>query len=289
MWDFLQIVITGLTIGSIFAIVGLGFTAIYNSSGVINFAQGDFVMLGGFFGYLLLTLWHQPFSLGVVAALVILIVIGLVLQYGVVYPLSNRQASVVTIIIGTMAASMIFSGVVGSITGYDYLRVDSPLPIEALKIGELRILPHSVLILGVTIGMAVLYWFFLKTTIWGKALEAVRFSRKAASVLGIPITGMVALTFAISAAMGGVAGLLVAPLVTVDAKMGLPLVINGFIAAIVGGLGNPMGAVIGGFLVGIINIIVTRYLSSGYAMTLTFVVLLIILIFRPQGLLGERT
>jgi len=289
MADFAQILIAGLTIGSIFAIVGLGFTAIYNSSGVINFVQGDFVMLGGFFAYLMITKGGLPFLPGVIIVVVILLFAGLLLQYGVVFPLIKRRASVVTMIIGTMAASMIISGAVGSVTGYEFMRVDSPLPLEAWTLGEVKVLPHNALIIGITLAMALLYWFFLKTTIWGKALEAVKHSHEAANVLGIPIVPMIALTFAISAAMGGIAGVLVAPLVTVDAKMGLALVINGFIAAILGGLGNPIGAVLGGFLVGIIHIIVTRYLSSGYAMSLTFVVLLVILLFRPQGLLGERT
>lgn len=289
MEAFAAVLVAGLTIGSVYALIGLGFAAIYNSSGVINFANGDFAMLGGFFAYLLITTLHLPYWVGMLVVVALLALVGLLLQYGLINPLMLRRSSVVTIIIATLGASMIFGGAVGSATGYSYLRVDSPFPLEVLTIGPFNIMEHNALIIVVTIGIALLYWLFLKRTIWGKALEAVKFSRETARLIGIPATGLVSLTFAISAGMGGIAGVLIAPLVTVDAHMGLPLVINGFIAAIVGGLGNPMGALLGGFVVGLINVMITRYISSAYAMTLTFVVLLVILMFRPSGLLGERT
>lgn len=288
MQDFLQILVVGITEGCIYGLIGLSFTAIFNACGVINFAQGDYLMVGGVLGWLFLTNLELPIAAAFVGVIVALAILGFGTYRLLIQPLMNRRAAVTTMIIGTIAIAMIITGVTGLQTHYNYLRVPDFLGIKPWSFGGIFVAPQKVLAVVATAVLVFAFWWMLKRTIFGMALRATGFSKDVATLVGIRTSSMVALSFVISASISGVAGLVVAPFATPHALMGLPFVVKGFIAAIIGGFGNPYAALVGGLLLGIVTVLLTGYWSSAHAHIGTFIVLLIVLLIRPQGLFGER-
>lgn len=285
MVDIIQMLIAGISLGSIYGLVALTFTAIYNASKIINFAQGEFLMLGAIFASILLLTLHLNYWLVLIIIIVITAIVGLVLERVVVTPLLNRRTPLVTIIIATMGVAMMIAGGTGIATRYAWMRVPAPLGIDPWWLGEVAILPQNALVIIATIILVLLYWFLLKKTMIGTALRATGFNSEMASLVGIQVSWMVAFSFIISAAMAGIAGMLVGPLTTPYYLMGLPLVVKGFVAAILGGLGNPYAAVVGGVILGVLNVWLSGY-APAYAEVGTFGILLAVLLLRPHGLFG---
>jgi len=287
MADVLQLCVAGIAVGCAYGIVGLTFTAIYNASRVINLAQGEFVMLGTLFAYYFLLRLHWNFWATLILIIVLSIIFGLALEWVVVRPLNAQHASIVTIIIATMAAGMIVSGGVGVATKFLMWRVPAPLGMQPWRLGSVAILPQNVLVIIATVLMVFSYWFLLNRTMRGRALKATGIDADMATLVAISVSQMVALSFIISAAMAGLAGLLVGPLTAPTYSVGFPLVVKGFVSAIVGGLGNPYAAVVGGIIVGVLNVWLSGF-APAYAEVGTFAVLLIVLLLRPYGLFGEK-
>jgi branched-chain amino acid transport system permease protein len=274
--------------GSVYGLVALTFTSIYNASRVINFAQGEFVMLGSLGVFFFSGILHLPIVLTFLFTIALVSIVGLAIQQLMVNPLVARGAPSFTLILGTLGAGLIVSGVVGAATDYAWLRVDSLVGNEPLCMFGVRIMPQNLSIIIATGLLVVAYWFFLKKTFWGMTLRATGADTDMARLIGIRSSTIIGLAFVISAAMSAVTGILVAPIAHASATMGLPLVIKGFIACIFGGLGNPYAAVSGGLFLGMVGAFLTGYYSSAYAEIITFVILLLILLLRPQGLFGER-
>ena len=283
--QFAQFLLTGLTVGAIYALVALGFSIIYNASQVINFAQGEFVMIGGMSSVWLVDS-GLPLPVAVVLAVAVAALLGLLLEKFAVEP--ARGASVVTLIIITIGASILLRGL-ATLIWDKKIHALKPFSGEApIQIAGATILPQSLWVLGVTFAIVLLLSWFFGRTLLGKALLATSHNRLAAQLVGISVRHVLMLSFSLSAALGAIAGILIAPITFTSWDVGVMLGLKGFAAAILGGLGSGPGAVLGGVMLGVAEAMSAGYLSSAYKDAIAFVILLVVLVFMPNGLLGRR-
>ncbi len=286
MAEFLQFLFSGLTVGAIYAMVGVGFAIIYNSSQVINFAQGEFVMIGGMATVALTANAGLPLALAVPIAIAIAALTGLALQKFAIEP--SRGASVATVIIITIGASIFIRGVVEVALGKNDRALESFSGDEPLRVAGATLLPQSLWVLGALVAVAIGLKLFFDRTRVGKAMLATAQNRLAAQLVGIEVNRIMLLSFGLSAALGALAGLLTAPITLTRYDVGIMLGLKGFCAAILGGLGSAWGALIGGLLLGIVEQMSAGYFSSAYKDAVAFVIILAVLFVRPSGLFGAR-
>ncbi len=284
MAEFLQFFFSGLTVGAVYALVALGFTLIYNASDVINFAQGEFVMLGGM-STVFLALAGMPLPLAAFAAVVITTAVGIALYRFTIEP--ARDASVVSLIMITIGASIFLRGVAQVIFDKRFHSLPPLFGTEPLRIGGAAVLPQSLVVLGGAAIIVMLLWLFVDRTLLGKAVIATAVNRLAARLVGIDTRRIIGLSFAVSAAIGAVAGILITPIAPTSYDVGTLLALKGFAAAMLGGIRSALGAVIGGLVLGMLEAFSAGYLSSKYKDAVAFVVILAVLLVMPQGLLGR--
>ncbi|MGA7017810.1 MAG: branched-chain amino acid ABC transporter permease, partial [Pseudolabrys sp.] len=283
MAEFLQFAFSGLTVGAIYALVALGFTLIFNSSDVVNFAQGEFVMLGGMVT-VFATAAGVPLPLAALLAILVAVAVGLLLHRLAIEP--ARGASPITLIIITIGASILLRGLAATFFDKNYHSLPPFFGSEPLIIGGAALLPQSIVVLmGVGL-IVVLLWAFLTRTLTGKAMLATAANRLAARLVGINTSAVVGLSFMISAAIGALGGILAAPITLTNYDVGTMLALKGFAAAMLGGMGNPLGAVAGGLLLGLLEAFNAGYVSSQYKDAVAFIVILLVLFSMPQGLFG---
>ncbi len=286
MTEMLQFFMSGITVGAIYALVALGFTIIYNSSGVVNFAQGEFVMLGGMTTSFLVHAGN-PVPLSILAAIVITIIVGILLNKLAIEP--AKGASVVSLIIITIGASIFLRGAAQIIFDKQIHRFDSFNGDIPINIAGATILPQSLWVLfGAASIFSGLYLFFNRTMM-GKAVLATANNRMAAKLVGINTNWIMTFSFGLAAAIGATAGALVTPITLTSYDIGVMLALKGFAAAMLGGIGNPIGALVGGLLIGLIEASTAGYISSNYKDASSFIVILLVLFVRPQGLFGFKT
>ncbi|MEO7030950.1 MAG: branched-chain amino acid ABC transporter permease [Herbaspirillum sp.] len=283
--QFLQFLFSGITVGAAYALAALGFAIIYNASGVINFAQGEFVMLGGMFAAGLLGL-GLPFALAIALAIILTGVVGLALEKFAIEP--AKDAEVVTLIIITVGASLALRGLVEVSMGKGNRMLPSFSGDTPIEIMGASLLPQSLWILGVALViMLLLGWFFGRTRL-GKAMLATSYNPLAAQLVGINTKVVLLLSFGLSAILGAIGGIILAPITYTSYDVGIMLGLKGFAAAVLGGLGGGVGAVAGGLILGIAEAMTAGYISSAYKDAVPFVLLLLILFFRPTGLFGAK-
>jgi branched-chain amino acid transport system permease protein len=284
MQELLQYFFSGITNGAIYAVIALGFSMLYNSTGLINFAQGEFVMLGALS---LISLW-KGFQLPLLpaCALSVLIVasVGLLLERVAIH--SVRKPHPIVLVIITIGASIFLRGVGMLSWGKDAYSAPSFSRHAPFELAGATLLPQSLWILGVLVLIVVGLQYFYKQTLTGKAMRACAINKKASWLLGIPSERMVLLAFAVSAAMGGIGGILIAPITMSGYDMGTTLGLKGFCAAMLGGLGSSWGAIVGGLLLGTLEALGVGFISSGLKDGIAFFLLLLILYVRPSGILG---
>lgn len=281
----MQYLLTGLTVGAIYALVALGFSIIFNASHVINFAQGEFVMIGGM-ATVSLSAAGLPYLLAIPLAVAAAALVGLALEKFAVEP--ARDASVVTLIIITIGASIFLRGLAMVIWDKRFHSAKPFTGDTPIAIAGATILPQSLWVLGVTLAIVLaLSWFFGRTLL-GKAMLATSHNRLAAQLVGINVRLVLFLSFGLSAALGAIAGILIAPITTTSYDVGVMLGLKGFAAAILGGLGSGVGAVVGGLVLGVAETMSAGYLSSAYKDAIAFVIILAVLFFMPSGLFGKR-
>jgi branched-chain amino acid transport system permease protein len=284
MPEFLQFLASGLTVGAIYALVAVGFTLIYNASDVINFAQGEFVMLGGMVT-VFAALAGVPLPLAAVLAVMVAVAVGLLLHKLAIEP--ARGASAVTLIIITIGASILLRGVAAVAFDKRFHSLPPFAGSDPWLVGGAAVLPQSLVVLAGTAAIVTALWAFMAHTLTGKALIATASNRLAARLTGINTDRIVGLSFAVSAGIGAVGGILVTPITLTSYDVGTLLALKGFAAAMVGGMGNPLGAVAGGLIVGLLEAFGAGYISSAYKDAIAFLVILAVLFLRPQGLLGS--
>lgn len=286
MSDFLQFLFSGLTTGSIYALSGMGMAIIYNASGVINFAQGDFLMIGGMATVVLLGL-GLPLPLAILIAIVVTVLIGAALQRFALAPAGD--ADVLPLLIITIGASIFIQGVVQLLLGKNQHTLPPFSGETPIIIGGASLLPQSLWVMGVGAVLVVLMAVFFRYTLLGKAIRATAVNRMAAQLLGINTRFVLLISFCLAALLGGLAGIVAAPITTTSYDLGLMLGMKGFVAATLGGLGSAFGAVAGGLILGILEAMIAGYVSSAYKDAVPFVLIILILLLMPNGLFGATT
>ncbi|MEN3349046.1 MAG: branched-chain amino acid transport system permease protein [Bradyrhizobium sp.] len=286
MSEFLQFLFSGLTVGAVYALVALGFTLIYNASDVVNFAQGEFVMLGGMVT-VFVAMAGVPLPLAAMIAVIVSVATGLLLYWLAIAP--ARDASAVSLIIITIGASILLKGLAQVVFDKQFHKLPSFSGDAPIDIMGAAIQPQSFWVIGGTAVAVIVLYGFLEKTLLGKAVLATSASRLAARLVGINTATIMALSFGGSAAIGALAGILVTPITLTSYDVGTMMALKGFAAAMLGGMGNPLGAVVGGLLLGLLETMGAGYISSTYKDAFAFIMILVVLFVMPQGLLGRRT
>ncbi len=281
----LQYLISGLTNGAIYALIALGFSIIYNSTTIINFAQGEMVMLGALCA---ISFYHHVPSLPLafVAGVAIVTLVGLLFERLALRPVRDQPPIVLIII--TVGGAVFFEGLAMIIWGKEAYSLPPFTGNTPIHLFSATLLPQKLWVIGLGALLVLLLEAFFRYTLVGKAMRASSYNRQAARLVGIPVNRMVQLSFGLSAALGAAGGILVAPLTLGVYDMGAMLGLKGFSAAIFGGLGSILGGVLGGLIIGVAEAFASGLISSGYRDAVAFLILLIVLFIRPQGLLGGR-
>jgi len=285
MIDILQFMFMGIQRGSIYAMVAMGFNMIYNSTGIINFAQGEFVVLGGLMMVSLTMALNLSVAFALILTVLFVVIVGILMERLTINPV--KQPTVLRLIIITIAVSIIIKGVAMIFwgKGSHYMRhFSSPDPLDFYGA---TILPQTIWIIGILLLLVTGYVFFFNYTMTGKCMRACAINRDAARLAGINDRKMVMLSFALSAGIGAIAGLIITPIIQMDYARGAMLGLKGFGAAVLGGLGNSMGAVVAGVLLGILEAFGAGYISSHYMDAIALLILLFVLFIRPSGIFGS--
>ncbi|MGO4908809.1 branched-chain amino acid ABC transporter permease [Pseudorhodobacter sp. W20_MBD10_FR17] len=286
MPELMQFILSGLTVGAVYALVALGFTIIYNASDVVNFAQGEFVMLGG-----MITVFAHgagmPLPLAAVIAILVTAGVGVALNKLAIEP--ARGAPVVSLIIITIGASIFIRGVTQLVFDKQLHRFPAFSGDAPIRILGATILPQSLWVMAGAVTVFIALWLFFTRTLTGKAILATSNNRLAAQLVGINTNWVMTLSFALSAGIGALAGVLVTPITLVSYDVGIALALKGFAAAMLGGMGNPKGALVGGILLGLFEALTAGYISSQYKDAAAFIVILAVLFAMPQGLFGKKS
>ena len=280
MQDLLELSISATASGCIYALVALAYLLMIRPTGIINFAVGEWAMVGAFGGFLLLSRFEWPYPLGMAAILGFMLLVGWATERITVRPLVERGAPLLAPILALLGMLVVFRESISLGFGPDPHQVPEPVSWEYLKY----------FMIGTTLLVFAAVWLFFERTVWGKSFEAVALNRKAAALVGIDLARVTAASFAGGAAAAGLAGLLVAPNVSAHYLMGVPLAIQGFTALVIGGVGRVEGALLGGLLVAFVEQLTVRYapLPAGYAQGVPLVLLMLFLLVRPTGLLRAR-
>jgi branched-chain amino acid transport system permease protein len=280
-----QLLTSGITFGAIYALVGLGFVTIARASQIINFAQGEFVMLGGMITFFLLNRIHLPYPLAALLAVLIVVLIGFLLHLLVIYPL--RKASLPILLMATLGASLFLSSTSALLFG-TLPKALPPFSARAtFEIGNVSISPQSLWVLVATFLTLFSLYLLSHRTLLGKAMEASSTDPLGADLTGISRNLMIFLAFGVSAGIGSVAGIFITPIFYVSYYSGTLIGLKGFIAAVLGGWGKHSGAILGGFALGVVESLSVAFIPSGYKDGVAFAILLLILYFRPKGILGS--
>jgi branched-chain amino acid transport system permease protein len=284
--ELLQYIANGFVGGGIYAIIAVGFVTIYNVSRVINLAQGEFLMLGGMITVSLIGM-QVPYGLAFILAVIAVTIIGVLMQKFVINYV--KRATPLSLIILTIGVSILIRGVASWIWGKDAFALEPITSNEPISIGGVTVAQQSVWVIVAVLVILLFLWYLMEKTMVGKKINACSVNTMAARLMGISPGKMAMLAFAISAATGAVAGIVIAPLNVTSYDVGVLLGIKGFSAAILGGLGNPIGAVMAGFLLGMLESLGAGYISSGLKDAIAFIILIAVLLIKPTGIFGERS
>jgi len=287
MADFLQLVIAGLATGAIYALAAIGFTLLWQTSQTINFAQGEFVMLPAFFALVAMKMLDLPFSLAALVAIAVaMLVLGVIFKTVIVDPLIRQ--GVLPLVISTIAVGLLLKDGTKEFYSAEAQPFPTMLPDTLVDVLGVKISLAQLGVLGVALATILALQWFLAGTRTGRQMQATAQNPTVARILGLPVERMVLYTFLINAGLAAIASLLVSPIYLAKFSNGETLGLTAFVAAIVGGFNQVRGAIVGGLLVGVIDNLAAAYVSSSYRQALPLALLVLIILFRPQGLLGRR-
>ncbi|MFZ3056863.1 MAG: branched-chain amino acid ABC transporter permease [Smithella sp.] len=281
-----QYILSGLSNGAIYALIGFGFAMIYNATGIINFAQGEFVMLGGILTVFFLTVLKLPIIPAIILAVAISTIVGVCFERLAIRPLQNAKP--LSLIIITIGASIFIRGAAMIIWGKDTHALPAFSGNDPIYIVGATILPQHLWIFAVTVLTIIAGRIFFNYSIAGKAMRACAYNSQAAGLVGINVKNMVLLSFAISSAIGSLAGIIIAPLTMTSYDVGVMLGLKGFCAVIIGGMSSGLSTVMGGLLLGLLESLGAGYISASYKDAIAFIILLLILFIRPEGLFTKK-
>lgn len=281
-----QLLFTGVGIGAIYALVALGFVLLIRAADVVNFAQGEFSMLGAYAMVVLFSGLGVPYWVSLPVAVVLMAGFGVLFAGATYWPLRFRGQ--LPVIISTIGASILLSNLVLVLYGPSPEVLPGLFDSPGVEVGGVFMDSQYLAIIVFAVVLVLLQYLVFERTLLGKRLQATSQDKEMASLLGIPVAGMVLITFAYSSALGGFAGVLVAPVLFVSVGMGALISLKAFAANIIGGFGSIPGAILGGLALGVVETFGAAYISVPYKDAIAFAVLLVFLLVRPQGLFGER-
>ena len=287
--EFLQQIINGLAQGSVYALLALGYTMVYGIIQLINFAHGDIFMVGAYIGFYCSVILGLPFLPTLLIAMIGSMLVGVIIEKVAYKPLRNSPR--ITLLITAIGVSLLLENGMRYFAGSDIKAYSNELiSTEPIYMGSLQIYPKQLLILGVSLLLVVLLQYIVYMTKAGKAMRAASFDKDAAALMGINVDNIISLTFAIGSALAGAAGVLVGMLyTTIDPYMGIMPGLKAFVASVLGGIGSIPGALLGGLLMGQAEILTKAYISTTLSDAIAFSILIIILLVKPNGLLGKKT
>jgi branched-chain amino acid transport system permease protein len=287
MVSFFTHLINGLSLGSIYAIIAIGYTMVYGIAKMLNFAHGDVIMIGAFMAYTIISTMGLPTPLGIIGAIVICTCLGIVIEKIAYKPL-RKAASPLAVLITAIGVSYFLQNSALLIFGSDPKMFTSVVPFQSVTIGSFSIPGTTIVSITVSIVLVAALQTFINKTKPGQAMLACSQDRDAASLMGISVNGTITLTFAIGSAMAAIAGvLLCSAYPTLSPTTGAMPGIKAFVAAVFGGIGSIPGAMIGGLVLGVIEILSRAYISSQLSDAIVFSVLIIVLLVKPTGLFGK--
>lgn len=287
MVNFLQNLIAGVSIGSIYALIGLGFIFTVNGIGIVNMAHGEILMIGGFLAVTFTTALKVPLVVGYVLALIGTALFGYILNLSVFRPMINKP--IFTVLIATLGLSMTLQCVASNIWGSYAMELKSPVGNGVMNLGGVVIRYQYLLLIGALIVVLIALYIFYNRTITGKQLRAMSINPGVARLLGAPTKKLTAVTIVVSCVIAALTGILMGPIYFVYCTMGSVAISKGFYAIILGGFGKVEGAVLGGIVLGVVETMLAAYVSPMFKDGFAFLVVVLILLIRPQGILGETT
>ena len=288
MDQFLQQIVNGLSLGSTYALIALGYTMVYGIIKLINFAHGDIYMLGAYIGFAVITKLGLGFFPALIIAMVLCAIIGILTERIAYKPLRNSPR--IALLITAIGVSFFMEYIMVYFVGANVRAFPDVIPKTQYYLGNVVINLQQIVILCTTIALMVLLQFIVHKTKIGKAMRAVSADRDAAELMGINVNRTISATFAIGSALAGAGGVMVGMFYnSINPLMGMLPGIKAFVAAVFGGIGIIPGAMIGGFGIGLIETLVSGYGSSMYKDAVVFAILILVLIFKPAGLLGKNT
>ena len=287
MVSFFTHLINGLSLGSIYAIIAIGYTMVYGIAKMLNFAHGDVIMIGAFMAYTIISTMGLPTPLGIIGAIVICTCLGIVIEKIAYKPL-RKAASPLAVLITAIGVSYFLQNSALLLFGSDPTMFTSVVPFQSVTIGSFSLPGPTLVSITVSIILVAALQTFINKTKPGQAMLACSQDRDAASLMGISVNGTITLTFAIGSAMAAIAGvLLCSAYPTLSPTTGAMPGIKAFVAAVFGGIGSIPGAMIGGLVLGVIEILSRAYISSQLSDAIVFSVLIIVLLVKPTGLFGK--
>lgn len=287
MTDFLQLLIAGLATGAIYALAAIGFTLLWQTSQTINFAQGEFVMVPAFFALIAMKWLGLPVAIALLASILMsMLLLGVVFRYAVVGPLLGR--GVLPLVISTLALSVLLKEAAKDFYSAEAQTFPTLLPDTVIQIAGVAVSLTQLGVLVVAlVSIALLQWF-LAGTRTGRQMQATAQNPTVARILGVPVERMILYTFLINAALAALASILISPIYLAKFSNGETLGLIAFVAAIVGGFNQVRGAIAGGLLIGVLDNLAAAYVSTAYRQAIPLILLVLIILFRPQGLLGRK-
>lgn len=284
--QLLQFTFTGLTVGSIYALLAIGFVTIYNTTGILNFAQGEFAMIGAM-SCISLVGFGLPMYAAIPLAILFTSLVGLLIERTLIK--QARHSTPVTLVVITIGLSIFLKGL-GLIIWGTYPKTLAPiLQMRPIEIFGAVISSQSLFIFGVLVFLLFILYLFFERTFIGSALRASETNAKAASLMGINSHTMAAISFSLAAALGAISGIIIAPLTDATYEMGFMIGLKGFVAMVIGGMNNIPGAAAGGLLLGVLEAFASGFISSTYSDAISFAVLLLVLFFLPNGLFSKSS
>lgn len=279
-----QLIVSGIAAGALYALVAIGLVLINKATDIVNFAQGESVTVGAYMGWLFVTEFHMPYFAAIGAVMVASALVGVVVERVAYRPLIKSPAF--TVILATLAVGLIIQNVIRLIWHDTPRTISGALSAEPIEFGGVLITPERLGIMLTLVVVVTALMLFFRLTKLGKAMRATAQSQEAASLMGINVSGIFSKTWALGTALGGIAGMLIAPLVGINTELGAVL-IPGFVAAIVGGFTSIPGAIVGGLMVGILENFAGVYVSSSFKRVVSFAILIAVLMIKPSGLFGK--
>ncbi len=277
-----QLLLSGLALGSIYALLALALVLVHKATDVINFAQGEMATFTTFIAYTLLSRFGLPLPVVFVLSFAIGAVLGGLVHRVFIHPLA--KAPPINILIVTIGLWIVFNNLGGWIWGYDPLRFPSLVPAQSIDLSGLRISPNSLATIGVSFGLMALLFLFFEFTREGTAMRAASMNRWAARLMGIRVSRAATLSWALAAGVGALAGLLVAPTTFLDFQIMVPVLLKAFASAILGGFNSLPGAVLGGLTIGILENLFGAYVSTAFKDSFSLLMIVAVLMARPAGL-----